>query len=46
MKPEVFILDEPFAGLDIEGTELLKAVLREYVRMGRTVIVTSHGERP
>ena len=46
MKPEVFILDEPFAGLDTEGAELLKAVLREYVRMGRTVIVTSHGRQP
>ena len=42
MKPEIFILDEPYAGLDREGTELLREVLREYVRQGRTVIVTTH----
>ena len=42
LKPEIFILDEPFAGLDSEGTELLREVLKEYVRMGRTVIVTVH----
>ena len=43
IKPEIFILDEPFAGLDAEGEELLREVLREYVRQGRTVIVTTHG---
>ena len=43
MKPEVFVLDEPFAGLDPEGCAILQETLREYVRQGRTVIVTRHG---
>ena len=42
MKPEVFLLDEPFAGLDPEGAEMLEQVLMEYVRLGRTVVVTCH----
>ena len=45
MKPEVFILDEPFAGLDAQGSYILREVLKEYVRQGKTVIVTTHGKR-
>jgi energy-coupling factor transport system ATP-binding protein len=42
MKPEVLLLDEPFAGLDPAGSEILEQVLMEYVRLGRTVVVTCH----
>ena len=42
MKPEVLLLDEPFAGLDPGGAEILEHVLLEYVRHGRTVVVTTH----
>jgi len=45
MKPEVFILDEPFAGLDAQGSYILREVLKEYVRQGKTVIVTTHGKQ-
>ena len=41
-RPEVLILDEPFAGLDSEGREILEKAFREIVAMGRTVIVTGH----
>ncbi|MEM1927512.1 MAG: ABC transporter ATP-binding protein [Acidilobaceae archaeon] len=42
---EVFFLDEPSSGLDIEGKhELLKA-LREVRREGRTVLLTTHDIR-
>ncbi|NLJ79840.1 MAG: ATP-binding cassette domain-containing protein [Firmicutes bacterium] len=40
--PELLILDEPFAGLDPVNTALLKGVLLEYHREGKTIIFSSH----
>jgi ABC-type multidrug transport system ATPase subunit len=39
--PELLLLDEPFAGLDREGVDLLHAELAE-LRRARTLAVTSH----
>ena len=40
--PSVLILDEPASGLDPRGRVELKALLRELVKMGKTVLVSSH----
>lgn len=40
-EPELLLLDEPFAGLDAEGAELLDAELAE-LRRTRTLVVSSH----
>ena len=41
-EPDLWILDEPFSGLDQEGQELLKECIREYPRSGRTVVLVTH----
>lgn len=41
-RPEVFILDEPTAGLDPIAAGLLKHALRVARSEGRTVLITSH----
>jgi ABC-2 type transport system ATP-binding protein len=41
-EPEVIILDEPFTGLDAGSARQVKTVLRERVRAGGTVIMTTH----
>lgn len=38
----ILILDEPFNGLDIESTLLLKQKIREEKESGKTIIITSH----
>src|SRR5262245_11404150 len=40
--PQVIILDEPLTGLDAASAREVKAVLRERVRAGGTVIMTTH----
>ncbi len=40
--PEIVILDEPTAGLDIEGKEQLYAVIEELKEKGKTILITSH----
>jgi len=40
--PELLLLDEPHAGLDAEGREVLDALLRDARAEGRTVLVASH----
>ncbi|MBE3580322.1 MAG: energy-coupling factor transporter ATPase [Thermoanaerobacteraceae bacterium] len=42
LEPEVFILDEPTAGLDPAGRNLILQVLKGYHRRGNTVIFISH----
>jgi ABC-2 type transport system ATP-binding protein len=41
-EPEVIVLDEPFAGLDPVAVEDLSQTLRDRVRAGRTVVLSSH----
>jgi len=41
-EPEVLILDEPMSGLDPVGADLIRDVLLEQARQGRTVILSSH----
>jgi ABC-2 type transport system ATP-binding protein len=40
--PQVLLLDEPAAGMDPHGRALLKEIVRDLGRQGRTVIVSSH----
>lgn len=40
--PELFLLDEPFEGVDVVGARIMKDVLIEQVRRGATVFLTSH----
>ena len=40
--PDVLILDEPFSGLDPINTELLKEVVLELKRAGKTIIFSTH----
>jgi ABC-2 type transport system ATP-binding protein len=41
-RPELFLLDEPFEGVDAVGARLMKEILLEQVRHGATVFLTSH----
>ncbi|MBI3209440.1 MAG: ABC transporter ATP-binding protein [Candidatus Solibacter usitatus] len=41
-KPELFLLDEPFEGVDAVGARLMKDLLLEQVARGATVFLTSH----
>jgi len=40
--PELWLLDEPHAGLDPEGRDLIDALCSDARRRGRTVMVASH----
>ncbi len=41
-EPELLILDEPFSGLDPINTDLLKGIILEMRREGKTVIFSTH----
>ncbi len=41
-KNEVFILDEPFNGVDIQSNIMISAIIDELRRRGKTVIISSH----
>ncbi len=41
-EPNVFLLDEPSAGLDLQMTHYLKNLLKEKKRQGKTILYTSH----
>jgi ABC-type multidrug transport system ATPase subunit len=43
-EPEMWILDEPFSGLDPSGQELLEEMIRAFPGGGRTVILVTHNE--
>jgi ABC-type multidrug transport system ATPase subunit len=40
--PELWLLDEPHAGLDQAGRDLLDAIVQDAARAGATVLVASH----
>jgi len=41
-RPRLLILDEPANGLDPEGIRWLRALLRDHVRDGNSVLISSH----
>lgn len=42
MKPGILVLDEPFAGLDREGTALVMEILDRYICAGGTLLFSTH----
>ncbi len=41
-EPSVLLLDEPFAGLDVNATEMVKELLDELIARDNTVLLTVH----
>jgi ABC-2 type transport system ATP-binding protein len=41
-RPKLFLMDEPFEGVDAMGARLMKDILLEQVRRGATIFLTSH----
>ncbi len=41
-KPRLFLMDEPFEGVDAVGARLMKDILLDQVHRGATVFLTSH----
>lgn len=41
-KPELYLMDEPFEGVDAVGARLMKDILLDLVRRGATIFLTSH----
>jgi ABC-2 type transport system ATP-binding protein len=41
-RPDLFLLDEPFEGVDAMGARLMKDILLEQVAHGATIFLTSH----
>ncbi len=41
-RPELFLMDEPFEGVDAVGARLMKDILLDQVKHGATVFLTSH----
>jgi ABC-2 type transport system ATP-binding protein len=40
--PELFLMDEPFEGVDAMGARLMKDILTDQVKRGATIFLTSH----
>src|SRR3954463_11541289 len=40
--PELFLMDEPFEGVDAVGARLMKDILQDQVRRGATIFLTTH----
>ncbi len=41
-RPELYLMDEPFEGVDAMGARLMKEILLDQVRRGATIFLTSH----
>ncbi len=41
-QPDVLVVDEPMVGLDPQSIRLVKDLLQEYVRQGKTVLMSTH----
>ena len=41
-RPHLYLMDEPFEGVDAVGARLMKDILLEQVRHGATIFLTSH----
>jgi energy-coupling factor transport system ATP-binding protein len=46
LDPAVVVLDEPFAGLDWIGTRIVRQLLLQIPRQGRSLIIIEHRTRP
>jgi len=46
VKRNIWILDEPFAGLDKEITVKVKEMFNEFIVSGGTIVATSHTDKP
>lgn len=44
-KPDLLLLDEPTANLDVHSTELIRNLIRDEVKAGVTVFLTTHNMR-
>lgn len=42
LEPDVLILDEPTAGLDPQGSEVILNLIKEFNKQGKTIIVVTH----
>jgi heme exporter protein A len=40
--PRILLLDEPFTGLDQDGIALLKQILQNFLKAGKTIVMTDH----
>jgi ABC-2 type transport system ATP-binding protein len=40
--PDLLVLDEPFSGLDVSGSAMLRALLVELARRGKMILLSSH----
>ena len=40
--PQVMLMDEPYTGLDVQATAMLRGVLQTLAAGGRTVVMTTH----
>lgn len=41
-RPELFLMDEPFEGVDVVGARLMKELLLDLVKHGSTIFLTTH----
>ena len=41
-QPKLFLMDEPFEGVDVVGARLMKDILVDRVKSGATIFLTSH----
>lgn len=41
-RPQLFLMDEPFEGVDAMGARLMKEILLDQVKQGATIFLTSH----
>ena len=42
--PELLVLDEPFSGLDPVNTEILKNIIIDLIKNGKSVIMSAHSK--
>jgi ABC-type Mn2+/Zn2+ transport system ATPase subunit len=43
-EPDVLLMDEPFAALDVEGVALAMTLIEEALARGTAVVMTAHDE--
>jgi ABC-2 type transport system ATP-binding protein len=39
---DVFILDEPFNGVDIQSNMMIESIIQELKSLGKTILISSH----